>query len=131
MAGAFYAAPSSFGPVFEHPRLNGPVGIAAGPADLLITEYCSQNLDSIDCSGSSRYWARFRLGYLTVRKESWLLLRRYPRMPGLPREMFLSCKALRSTSFQAECSHCSLAIAGAPEDEPGITFDHEGTLVTT
>ena len=48
LTGIFYAAsPSPFA------ALNSaPIGVAGAPADLLVSEYCSQNLDTIDCFGN-------------------------------------------------------------------------------
>ena len=47
MAGVFYAAnPTSFAPVLA------PIGVAAAPDLLLVTENCSQNIDTIDCFGN-------------------------------------------------------------------------------
>jgi len=43
----FYAAnPSPFAPV------NTPIGIAASATDLIVTEYCGQRVDSVDCQGN-------------------------------------------------------------------------------
>ena len=43
----FYAAsPTQFGSVPE------PIGVATAPSQLIVSEYCSQNLDTIDCLGN-------------------------------------------------------------------------------
>jgi hypothetical protein len=47
ITGVFYAAsPTFFAPVLD------PIGVAAAPDLLLVTENCSQNIDTIDCSGN-------------------------------------------------------------------------------
>jgi hypothetical protein len=52
----FYAAnPSPFAPV------NTPIGIAASATDLIVTEYCGQRVDSVDCPGK-RYTFRYPSG---------------------------------------------------------------------
>src|SRR5207248_9155182 len=48
MAGIFYAAsPTQFGSVGS----NSIIGVAASKSDLIVTEYSSQNVDTIDCAG--------------------------------------------------------------------------------
>ncbi|MGC2352450.1 MAG: hypothetical protein WA496_03545, partial [Candidatus Udaeobacter sp.] len=52
LTGIFYAAsPSPFATV------PGPVGVAGTGTDLLASEYCSQNIDSIDCFGNLSVFA--------------------------------------------------------------------------
>jgi hypothetical protein len=60
-AAIFYAVPvphavpvpptpfATFGPPNDFP---GVTGVAAGPADLLASEYCGGNIDSIGCAGN-------------------------------------------------------------------------------
>ena len=70
LTGIFYAAnPSPFATVHHAPSKHGgsdqpeanpapfaivpvPVGVAAAPDQLLVSEYSSQNLDTIDCLGT-------------------------------------------------------------------------------
>src|SRR4030095_7421615 len=35
----------------------GVIGVAAGPADLFVTEYCADNLDTVDCQGNVSLFA--------------------------------------------------------------------------
>jgi len=47
LAGISYAAnPSPFATV------NTPIGVAASATDLIVTEYCGHNVDTIDCQGN-------------------------------------------------------------------------------
>jgi hypothetical protein len=47
LAGIFYAAnPTPFATV------NTPIGVAASTTDLIVTEYCGHNVDTIDCQGN-------------------------------------------------------------------------------
>ena len=68
LTGVFYAAnpfPFSSGVPF-------PTGVAAGPDFLLVSEYCSENIDKIDCNGNATLFARFpgfgscREKYMTI-----------------------------------------------------------------
>ena len=47
LAGIFYAANPS--PFATAPR---PIGVAAAPTRLIVSEFCSQNLETIDCLGN-------------------------------------------------------------------------------
>src|SRR5215831_17467816 len=47
LAGIFYAAnPTPFATV------NTPIGVAASGTDLIVTEYCGHNVDTLDCQGN-------------------------------------------------------------------------------
>ena len=50
LTGIFYAANPSFFAIVP-----GPIGVAAAPDQVLVTEYSSQNLDTIDCKGPVRF----------------------------------------------------------------------------
>src|SRR4029078_9475998 len=53
LTGALYAAtpfPFSAGVPF-------PTGVAAGADMLLVSEYCSENIDSVDCNGNATLFA--------------------------------------------------------------------------
>src|ERR1051326_3710322 len=57
LAGIIYASANFFSPVRDpYPNLGaGPIGVAAAPADLIASEYCTAtsftNIDKIDCFG--------------------------------------------------------------------------------
>jgi hypothetical protein len=36
-----------------------PTGVAAAPDLLLVSEYCSENIDQVDCNGSVSLFAQF------------------------------------------------------------------------
>src|SRR6187401_2716881 len=49
-----------------------PTGVAAGPDMLLVSEYCSERIDKVDCNGNATLFATFpgfgscREKYLTI-----------------------------------------------------------------
>src|SRR4051812_33117829 len=126
MAGAFYAAsPASFGPVFDGQN-NGPVGVAAAPADLLMTEYCSQNLDSIDCSGKPSLLGAIPAGILQCSERELVIAPSLSAYAGFtPRDVFVM-QGAEIFKFSGGVFTNFASIPGAPDDEPGITFDHIG-----
>ena len=50
LTGVFYAS-NPF--PFEGGQIGFPTGVAAGPDLLLVSEYCSENIDKIDCNGNA------------------------------------------------------------------------------
>jgi len=52
-AGVFYAS----NPVPFSGQVPFPTGVAAAPDLLLVSEYCSENIDSLDCNGTATLFA--------------------------------------------------------------------------
>src|SRR3954465_1869518 len=68
VTGALYAAtPFPFSAAVPF-----PTGVAAGPDMLLVSEYCSEKIDKVDCNGNATLFATFpgfgscREKYLTI-----------------------------------------------------------------
>src|SRR6266550_339292 len=94
LTGVLYAAnPTPF--VFTIPL---PTGVAAAPDLLLVSEYCSENIDQVDCNGNATLFAT---------------------LPG-----FGSCREKYMTIAPSQ----SAAAGCTSTDHNGITFDHFGTF---
>ena len=97
MAGNFYATdPKPFAPVFpaildeQGNNINGPIGVAAAPTDLLVTEYCSQTLDSIDCSGKPSLLGAIPAGVLECSERELVIAPSQSAHAGFtPRDVFV------------------------------------------
>ena len=91
LTGALYAANPS-------PFVTGipfPTSVAAAPDLLLVSEYCADPIDKVDCQGNVSFFADIP-GIGDCREKSWLSLHRSPRRPGSPRATFSSHKAIWS-----------------------------------
>ena len=125
MAGIFYAAnPGPFA------SLPAPIGVAAAGTDLIATEYCSQNLDKIDCLGNVSVLA-------TIPGPVGPCLEKYVAIapaqsanavpPWSPRDFFVT---QGTAVYKVTGSSATLfaTIPGCSADHTGITFDHFGTF---
>jgi hypothetical protein len=126
-AGIFYAAtPNSFAPVHG----GGPVGVAAAPGLLVVTEYCSQNVDTIDCGGNVTTLATIP-GPAGPCVEKYITIA--PSQSGLPNNTFTPGDIFVTKGAEiykisgGVISHFA-TIPDAPSDHTGITFDHVGTF---
>jgi len=123
LTGIFYAAsPTQFGSVPE------PIGVAAAPSQLIVSEYCSQNLDKIDCLGNVSVLA-------TIPGPIGPCLERYitiaPSQSALagftPRDVFVT-QGTAVYKVLGASGTLFATITGCQEDHTGITFDHAGTF---
>jgi hypothetical protein len=123
LTGIFCAAsPTQFGPVVS----NGVIGVAASQSDLLVTEFSSQNLDAIDCSGKISLLA-------TIPGPTGSSLEKYiaiaPSQAAnagfTPRDVFVT---QGSNVYKVGSATPFATIQGCGDDHTGITFDHVGTF---
>jgi MBG domain (YGX type) len=123
--GTFYAAnPTSFAPVHN----GGPVGVAAAPDLLLATEYCSQNLDTIDCAGNVTTLATIP-GTVGQCLEKLLTIApsQSTNAGFTPRDIFVT-EGGEVYKISGGVVSPFATIPDAPADHTGITFDHVGTF---
>jgi len=127
VAGAFYAAnPTSFAPVPD------PIGVAAAPDLLLVTENCSQDVDAIDCSGTASVFASIPGNGGCTEKYLAIAPSQSANAGFTPRDIFVTRGAeiykVDPSGSPPHSATLFATITGAPDDHTGITFDHVGTF---
>ena len=126
LTGIFYAAsPTRFGSVPE------PIGVAAAPSQLIVSEYCSQNLDKIDCLGNVSVLATIPgpIGpclerYITIAPSQSALA-------GFTPATSSSHKAPRCIRCWGRAGRCLRRSQAAKKTTPGLRSTMRARLVTT
>src|SRR4029077_3099060 len=126
LTGVLYAAnPTPF--TLPPGSIPFPTGVAASPDLLLVSEYCSENIDQIDCNGNATLFAQFP-GFGSCREKYMTIAPSQSSAAGFtPRDVFAVEGAL---VFQVHNGSVTLfsALPGClASDHNGITFDHFGT----
>jgi hypothetical protein len=124
LTGIIYAAnpfPFSSGVPF-------PTGVAAAPDFLLVSEYCSENIDKIDCQGNASLFATLP-GFGSCREKYMTIAPSQSVAAGFtPRDVFAT---EGDQVFKIDSSGTVTMFAQLPgcfaSDHNGITFDHFGT----
>src|SRR5215831_16790676 len=122
LAGIFYAAnPTPFATV------NTPVGVAASTTDLIVTEYCGHNVDTIDCQGNVTLLATLP-GVSNCKEQYVTIAPSQSAIAGFtPGDIFVT----QGPGIYKVTGGTVTAFALMPscaEDHTGITFDHVGTF---
>src|SRR5436305_7033761 len=107
--------------------VNTPIGVAASGTDLIVTEYCGHNVDTIDCQGNVTLLGTLP-GFSDCREDYVSIAPSQSVNAGFtPRDIFVTqgrgvYKVTEGivTPF-AQMPECA-------EDHTGITFDHVGTF---
>ena len=134
MAGMLYAVISPPSPLPA--SVSGPVGIAASGTDLIVSEYCSQNLRTINCDGTVSPSPLATIPgpvgpnnclekYIAIAPAQSALA----ASPWTPRDIFVTqgtdvYKISGSTNTATPFAH----ISSCDADHTGITFDHVGNF---
>ena len=128
LAGIFYAACPP-GNLTISPGL-GPVGVGASTTNVIVTEYCTQKVDTIDCNGNVSLLATIPapdMGcvekYVAVVPIQGLLA--VP--PWSPRDIFVT-EGNQVYKLSGGSATLFATIPGCTGDHGGITFDHVGTF---
>src|SRR5262249_44745275 len=109
-------------------KVTGPIGVAAAPNQLIVSEYCTGNLDKIDDLGSVSFFASIP-GYPGGCNEMYLAI-----APALgtwtPNDIYVT---LGSSVFKIPPVGNPVTLFatlpfGCGPDRSGITFDHVGTF---
>jgi hypothetical protein len=105
-----------------------PTGVAAAPDLLLVSEYCSENIDKIDCNGNATLFATLP-GFGSCREKYMAIAPSQSAAAGFtPRDVFATEGAL---VYKIDSSGTVTMFAQLPgcfaSDHNGITFDHFGT----
>src|SRR5215470_8113384 len=84
LTGILYAA----NPMQFSSQVPFPNGVAASPDLLLVSEYCSENVDSLDCNGNATLYATFP-GFGSCREKYMAVAPSESTMAGFtPRDVF-------------------------------------------
>ncbi len=124
LTGIFYAAsPTQFG------SATGVIGVASAPADLLVTEYSTQNLDTIDCAGKTALLATIP-GPAGANLERYLTIApsQSANAGFTPRDIFVTQGDNIYRVRPPSAPTLFTTIQGCGDDHTGITFDHVGTF---
>src|SRR5438093_9729529 len=127
LTGIFYAAnPTQFGTVGSDS--SGPVGVAAAPDLLLVTENSTGNLDQINCSGKVSLLTTIP-GAVGSSVERYLAIApsQSANAGFTPRDIFVT-QGAEVYKISGGVATLFATIPGAPEHYTGITFDHVGTF---
>ena len=122
LAGILYAAnPTPFATV------NTPIGVAASGTDLIVTEYCGRNVDTLDCQGNVTLLATLP-GINDCREEYVTIAPSQSANAGFtPRDIFVTQgPAIFKVTGGTVTPFALMPACG--QDETGITFDHVGTF---
>jgi len=106
-----------------------PNGVAASPDLLLVSEYCTENIDSIDCNGNATLFATFP-GFGSCREKYMAVAPGQSTAAGFtPRDVFGTEGPLifKITPGSATLFADLTAFGCTASDHNGITFDHFGT----
>src|SRR3954463_8755614 len=125
LAGILYASnPTPFSS-----QVPFPTGVAAAPDFLLVSEYCSENIDKIDCNGNATVFATLP-GFGSCREKYMAAAPSQSAAAGFtPRDVFAVEGALvyKIDSNTGVVTLFATLPGCMASDHNGITFDHFGT----
>src|SRR5439155_635923 len=123
LSGVLYAANPTF-----FTNVPFPTGVAASPDLLLVSEYCTENIDTVACDGTVSLFATLP-GFGSCREKYVTIAPSQSAAAGFtPRDVFVTEGA---TVFKIHNGTVTMftTIAGClASDHNGITFDHFGTF---
>ena len=129
LTGVFYA---QFPPAHPAPFASGipfPTGVAAAPDLLLVSEYCSENIDKVACDGTHTLFATLP-GFGSCREKYMTIAPSQSAAAGFtPRDVFTTEGALVFKIDSVGNVTLFTTLGGClASDHNGITFDHVGTF---
>src|SRR3982750_4608748 len=124
LAGILYASnPTPFSS-----QVPFPTGVAAAPDFLLVSEYCSENIDKIDCNGNATVFATLP-GFGSCREKYIAIAPSQAAAAGFtPRDVFAVEGSLVFKVSQGNVTLFTTLGGCLASDHNGITFDHVGTF---
>ena len=122
MTGILHAASST-----QFGSAGSVVGVAATQTDLLVTEYCTQAVDTVDCSGKVSLFAMLPGDAGCTEKYLTIAPAQSANAGFTPRDVFVTQGALVYKISGGSVTWFA-NIPGATTDHTGITFDHVGTF---
>src|SRR4029077_742698 len=125
LTGVFYAAnpmPFSSGVPF-------PTGVAAAPDLLLVSEYCTGNIDTLDCNGNVSLFATIPQPPNNCFEKYMAMAPSQSAAAGFtPRDVFVTQGAEVYKATPPGPLALFATIQCGADDHNGITFDHFGTF---
>ena len=117
---------SSGGPLYA-PGDWYPTGVAASPDVVLVTPYCSDDIDRIDCNGNASLFATIP-GFGSCREKYMTFAPFQSAAAGFtPRDVFVTQGALVFKIHNGTTTPFAALPGCFASDHNGITFDHFGT----
>src|SRR4029077_12592009 len=127
LTGVLYAAnPTPF--TLPPGSIPFPTGVAAAPDLLLVSEYCGENIDQLDCNGNATLFATLP-GFGSCREKYLTIAPSQSTAAGFsPRDVFIT-EGPNVYNITGGTVTLFTTIAGCTaSDHSGITFDHFGTF---
>ena len=104
-----------------------PTGVAASPDLLLVSEFCSDNIDSIDCNGNASLFATIP-GFGSCREKYMATVPSQSAAAGFtPRDVFAVQGPQIFKIHEGTVTLFATLVGCLSSDHNGITFDHFGT----
>src|ERR1700693_4940492 len=128
-AGVFYAS----NPVPFSGQVPFPTGVAAAPDLLLVSEYCSDRIDQVDCNGTASFFATIPgfgscRGKYRAMAPSQSVNAGGGLTPFTPRDVFATQGGSIFKIHNGAVTLFTVLPGCASSDHNGITFDHFGTF---
>src|SRR6266478_3324164 len=128
LTGVFYAS----NPVPFSGQVPLPTSVAAAPDLLLVTEYCTENIDQLDCNGTASLFATLP-GFGSCREKYIAIAPLVSEAAGFNRRDVFVTEGPKifkvSGGIVSLFADLSLIVpACTSSDHNGITFDHFGTF---
>src|SRR5437773_9401204 len=125
LTGVFYAASPTF-----FTSVPFATGVAASRSELLVSEYCTENIDTVACDGTVSLFATIP-GFGSCRENYLTIAPSQSAAAGFtPRDVFVTEGA---TVFKIDANTHAVTLFATltgctSTDHNGITFDHFGTF---
>ena len=105
-----------------------PTGVAAASDLLLVSEFCSENIDTIDCNGNASVFATLP-GFGSCREKYMTIAPDQSAAAGFtPRDVFATEGAFVFKIHEGTVTLFTALAGCLASDHNGITFDHVGTF---
>src|SRR5881296_459638 len=122
LTGVFYAANPTF-----FTSVPFATGVAASRTDLLVSEYCTDNIDTVACDGTVSLFATIP-GFGSCREKYIAIAPSQSAAAGFtPRDVFVTQGAMVFKIHEGTVSLFATLTGCLSSDHNGITFDHFGT----
>jgi len=122
LTGVFYAANPTF-----FTNVPFATGVAASQTELLVSEYCTENIDTVACDGTVSLFATIP-GFGSCREKYMAIAPSQSAAAGFtPRDVFVTQGAMVFKIHEGTVSLFATLTGCLTPDHNGITFDHFGT----
>src|SRR5438093_9939154 len=123
LTGVFYAANPTF-----FTNVPFATGVAASQTELLVSEYCTENIDTVACDGTVSLFATIP-GFGSCREKYMAIAPSQSAAAGFtPRDVFVTQGAMVFKIHEGTVSLFAALTGCLTSDHNGITLDHFGTF---